>query len=72
MENDNRVTHILRLFDLNDEYGPFVGIPRMERWERAQKAGLNPPQEVYDILNTKEGVTEARYSQEGITGEVDV
>ena len=49
-----------------------MGIPRLERWERAQKAGLNPPQEVYDILNTKEGVTESRYRLEGITGEVEV
>lgn len=28
----------------------FIGITRLERWERAQKHGLNPPDEVKDIL----------------------
>lgn len=28
----------------------FLGITRLERWERAQKHGLNPPDEVKDIL----------------------
>ncbi len=28
------------------EYGPCVGVTRLERWERAQMLGLNPPFEV--------------------------
>lgn len=41
---------ILKNFDLTLEYGPCTGITRLERWERAQKHGLNPPDEVKDIL----------------------
>ena len=29
-----------------DEYGPCVGVPRLQRWERAHALGLNPPPEV--------------------------
>ena len=28
------------------EYGPCVGMTRLERWERAHAFGLNPPPEV--------------------------
>ena len=31
------------------EFGPCVGIPRLERWERAQALGLKPPKEVFDL-----------------------
>lgn len=41
---------ILKNFDLTLEFGPCTGITRLERWERAQKHGLNPPNEVKDIL----------------------
>ena len=27
-------------------YGPCVGMTRLQRWERAKKWGLNPPEEV--------------------------
>lgn len=33
---------ILRKFDLNPRFGPFVGIDRLDRWERAERFGLNP------------------------------
>jgi DNA polymerase delta, subunit 4 len=42
----------LRLFDLDSSYGPFCGMPRLERWCRAEKLGLNPPKRVLDILST--------------------
>jgi len=61
--NQNKIHEILRVFDLSYEFGPCVGIPRLERWERAQALGLNPPKEVYDILNTKQGSTLDEYSQ---------
>ncbi len=34
------------MFDLSYEYGPCVGVTRLERWERALALGLNPPAEV--------------------------
>ena len=46
---------ILRDFDMTYEYGPCVGITRMERYDRADKLGLHPPKEVYKILATREG-----------------
>jgi len=69
-ENQNKIHEILRVFDLSYEFGPCVGIPRLERWERAQALGLNPPKEVYDILNTKQGSTLDEYSQSVFHGEV--
>ncbi|XP_025089843.1 DNA polymerase delta subunit 4-like [Pomacea canaliculata] len=41
---------VLKQFDLRLEFGPCIGITRKERWERAEKHGLSPPQEVLDIL----------------------
>ncbi|XP_060075793.1 DNA polymerase delta subunit 4-like [Ylistrum balloti] len=40
----------LREFDMNLEFGPCIGITRLERWERAHKHGLQPPQEVKELL----------------------
>lgn len=39
-------TDILRVFDMTSAYGPCVGMSRLQRWERAKKWGLNPPEEV--------------------------
>ncbi|EDR14510.1 uncharacterized protein LACBIDRAFT_305169 [Laccaria bicolor S238N-H82] len=60
-EGQTKIHEILRVFDLSDQYGPCVGVTRIERWERASMLGLNPPQEVYDILSTKQGATESQY-----------
>ncbi|KAI8061000.1 DNA polymerase delta, subunit 4-domain-containing protein [Gongronella butleri] len=49
----------LRAFDLSYAYGPCVGLSRMERWERAQTLGLNPPEEIKTLLMA----TTARKSQ---------
>ncbi|QCD84004.1 DNA polymerase delta subunit 4 [Vigna unguiculata] len=43
---------VLRQFDLNMAYGPCVGIARLARWERAQRLGLNPPQEIEGLLKS--------------------
>ncbi|GFR49919.1 hypothetical protein Agub_g12027 [Astrephomene gubernaculifera] len=40
----------LRKFDLQTKFGPCAGLTRLERWERAQKFGLAPPEEVRDII----------------------
>ncbi|EGD77988.1 polymerase [Salpingoeca rosetta] len=46
---------VLRDFDLNSEFGPCVGITRMERWKRAQAFGLNPPLKIKQILEQHPG-----------------
>jgi len=61
-EDQDKFHDILRVFDLSYEYGPCVGVPRLERWERAFALGLNPPPEVRDILTTRQGSKES-YSQ---------
>ncbi|PNW82761.1 hypothetical protein CHLRE_06g292950v5 [Chlamydomonas reinhardtii] len=40
----------LRKFDLTTKFGPCAGISRLERWERAAKFGLGPPEEVRAII----------------------
>lgn len=41
---------VLRSFDLNMDFGPCVGITRLQRWERAKRNGLSPPEDVHAIL----------------------
>ncbi|OAL37685.1 hypothetical protein AYO20_03192 [Fonsecaea nubica] len=41
---------ILRHFDLSSQYGPCIGIPRLQRWRRANTLGLEPPIEVLAVL----------------------
>ena len=45
-KDESKFITILRTFDLSSEYGPCVGVSRLERWERAKDMGLDPPQEV--------------------------
>ncbi|XP_063331687.1 DNA polymerase delta subunit 4 [Pelmatolapia mariae] len=40
----------LRQFDLDWSFGPCTGISRLQRWERAKLHGLNPPEEIRDLL----------------------
>ena len=42
----------LRLWDMDMRFGPCIGLPRMRRWERAEKLGLNPPTEIRNLLLT--------------------
>ncbi len=48
--DQSQVEAILKQFDLSYSYGPFVGVSRLRRWERAERFGLNPPKEVKEIL----------------------
>ncbi|KAL1927426.1 hypothetical protein VTP01DRAFT_3663 [Rhizomucor pusillus] len=41
---------LLRQFDLDYKFGPCVGLTRLERWERAEQLGLNPPEEIKRII----------------------
>mmetsp|Transcript_909 Transcript_909/g.1975 ORF Transcript_909/g.1975 Transcript_909/m.1975 type:complete len:130 (+) Transcript_909:1324-1713(+) len=50
LEKQEANFHMLRMFDLDPKYGPFVGITRMQRWTRAKLAGLDPPKEVHHLL----------------------
>ncbi|KAK8520064.1 hypothetical protein V6N13_031469 [Hibiscus sabdariffa] len=45
---------VLRQFDMNMAFGPCIGMTRLDRWERAQRLGLNPPKEIQSILNRGE------------------
>lgn len=49
-ESGENEEEILRLFDLNPHYGPFLGTDRLERWHRAERFGLEPPAKVHQIL----------------------
>ncbi|KAF7302081.1 hypothetical protein MIND_00774800 [Mycena indigotica] len=53
-KQQNVFDDILRMFDLSYQYGPCIGITRLDRWERAQAMGLSPPREIYDILVSKQ------------------
>ncbi|XP_062512671.1 DNA polymerase delta subunit 4-like isoform X2 [Corticium candelabrum] len=51
--DDKEIQHklnILKEFDHTVEFGPSIGITRLERWERAEAFNLNPPAEVRDII----------------------
>lgn len=58
IDHEDRVQQILRVFDLDPNYGPCMGMSRLERWQRAKDLDLDPPQEIHDILTTKQGVQE--------------
>ncbi|KAJ6466922.1 DNA polymerase delta, subunit 4-domain-containing protein [Mycena sanguinolenta] len=61
-EGQDKFHEILRAFDLSYEYGPCVGVTRLQRWERATALGLNPPIEIHDILTSRQGAKES-YAQ---------
>ena len=42
---------LLRKFDLDPAFGPCIGLSRKQRWLRARKLGLEPPQYVWLLLN---------------------
>lgn len=61
--DQNKIHHILRTFDLSYQYGPCIGMTRLERWMRAKEMGLKPPMEIKEILETKQGVEETSYRE---------
>mmetsp|Transcript_20858 Transcript_20858/g.61714 ORF Transcript_20858/g.61714 Transcript_20858/m.61714 type:complete len:115 (-) Transcript_20858:322-666(-) len=48
--SDPVTTAALKAFDLDPTFGPCAGLTRRERWQRAESLGLNPPPEVWDLL----------------------
>ncbi|OCF45040.1 hypothetical protein I317_01091 [Kwoniella heveanensis CBS 569] len=67
-DTHNDIHHILRVFDMTSSYGPCVGITRLQRWERAKKWGLNPPEEIRSILTTEQGQDDVRYRENVLHG----
>ncbi|XP_019939457.2 DNA polymerase delta subunit 4 [Paralichthys olivaceus] len=51
----------LKQFDLDWRFGPCTGIGRLQRWERAECHGLNPPEEIRDLLLQTD--TDPEYNQ---------
>lgn len=45
---------VLRQFDMNMAYGPCLGMSRLARWERANRLGLNPPEQIHTLLEKEE------------------
>ncbi|KAI5452767.1 hypothetical protein NCC49_000513 [Naganishia albida] len=62
-QTHTKIHHILRVFDLSPQYGPCVGISRLARWERAKAWGLEPPEEIREILETPEGAEDTSYRE---------
>jgi DNA polymerase delta subunit 4 len=54
---------LLKQFDMTAEYGPTAGMSRLERWMRAERLGKNPPKEVKEILESKQGTTDPELSE---------
>ena len=52
----------LRGFDLTSAYGPCLGLTRLERWDRAEKYGLDPPKAVLEALQRR-GRAKARWRE---------
>ncbi|ORX36385.1 DNA polymerase delta, subunit 4-domain-containing protein [Kockovaella imperatae] len=62
-DTHNEIHHVLRIFDMTSAYGPFIGVTRLQRWERAKKLGLNPPEEIKRILTTQQGEEDVTYRE---------
>jgi len=60
---------LLRKFDLNMRYGPATGVSRMERFERAQRLGLDPPSYIPSLLQP---VEEARHTGKAATDGIPI
>lgn len=43
---------MLRQFDMNMVYGPCIGLSRIDRLNRARKLGLNPPEEIENLITS--------------------
>lgn len=69
-EGQNEIHLLLRVFDLSYEYGPCAGVTRLERWRRAKAMSLNPPDEICQILETKQGTFDDSYKQSVLYREV--
>ncbi|XP_051939786.1 DNA polymerase delta subunit 4 [Hippocampus zosterae] len=49
-------------FDLDWRFGPSTGISRLQRWDRAKLHGLNPPEDIRELLLLKQNGQEYKLS----------
>lgn len=69
-EDYDVVEKLLRQFDFCTDYGPVNGMTRLQRWNRADRLGLNPPSLVKEILETDQGVEDPKYRESYLFGYV--
>ncbi|GJE93854.1 hypothetical protein PsYK624_100180 [Phanerochaete sordida] len=69
-ENHSMEDHILRFFDLSYQYGPCIGITRLQRWDRAQSLGMSPPEVVKQLLTNEDGSERAEVKECVFFGQV--
>lgn len=50
MKKEDGMEGLLNRFDFDDRFGPFIGITRLKRWQRAKAFGLNPPKNISSFL----------------------
>ncbi|GAA5881137.1 hypothetical protein JCM16303_004813 [Sporobolomyces ruberrimus] len=62
-EDMDDIETILLQFDHEESFGPCSRISRLERFERAEKLGLNPDPEIGDILRSNEGRNRKEYKE---------
>eukprot|EP01135_Chromosphaera_perkinsii_P001014 Nk52_evm28s156 gene=Nk52_evmTU28s156 len=53
-ERQRQEVALLKGFDLDPKYGPCIGISRLQRWDRAERSGLNPPKKVRSLIEANE------------------
>ncbi|EEB05590.1 DNA polymerase delta subunit Cdm1 [Schizosaccharomyces japonicus yFS275] len=53
-EGMSKVELVLHKFDMTAKYGPYLGMTRLERWHRAERYGLHPPDFIRHILELPE------------------
>ncbi|CAI5489029.1 unnamed protein product [Closterium sp. Naga37s-1] len=51
-EQAEHTERALQLFDMDMAFGPCTGLSRLERWQRANRLGLNPPPHVRALLES--------------------
>ncbi|KAL7414483.1 DNA polymerase delta, subunit 4-domain-containing protein [Mrakia frigida] len=69
-ENHTKVDTILRIFDLDFRFGPCTSLSRIDRWNRADRLGLEPPSYVKDILLTRQGKEDTKIKESVFYGAV--
>ncbi|EPY54240.1 DNA polymerase delta subunit Cdm1 [Schizosaccharomyces cryophilus OY26] len=56
----SKVQLVLHHFDMSAKYGPYLGMTRLERWRRAKRFELNPPDIIEQVLTLEEADEENR------------
>ncbi|WBW71527.1 DNA polymerase delta subunit Cdm1 [Schizosaccharomyces osmophilus] len=59
-EEMSKVQLVLHHFDMSAKYGPYLGMTRLERWRRAKRFELDPPNVIEQILTLEEADEENR------------